>query len=152
MIFDNTSGSAVFSWDDLYVRSFSDAPLPIIVCVCRDQWEDAICEIMTQAPVLMLSPVPVTIPRLYSDLDIQVFKTYNSSRTLDSQIVAEFEFIKFHVCQTSWEKWRDLRLENNVHLFIWTNCGGLSKESLNSLFILRRGENAFPRLLPSTIV
>ena len=100
MIFDNTSGSAVFSWDDLYVRSFSDAPLPIIVCVCRDQWEDAICEIMTQAPVLMLSPVPVTIPRLYSDLDIQVFKTYNSSRTLDSQIVAEFEFIKFHVCQT----------------------------------------------------
>ena len=73
MIFDNTSGRAVFSWDDLYVRSFSDAPLPIIV-ICRDQWEDGISQIMAQAPVLMLSPVPVTILRLYPDLDIQVFK------------------------------------------------------------------------------
>ena len=63
--------AAVFSWDDLYVRSFSDAPLPIIV-ICRDQWEDSICQIMAQAPVLMLSPVPVTIIRLYPDLDIQV--------------------------------------------------------------------------------
>ena len=39
--------------------------------------------------------------------------------------------------------------QNNVHTY--TSCG-VKQESLNNLLILRRGENAFPRLLPSTIV
>ena len=80
MIFDNTSGRVVFSRDDLYVRSFSDVPLPIIV-ICLDQWENSIHQI-TQVLVLMLSPVPDTVPRLYLDLHQNLQSTiYNFSKS-----------------------------------------------------------------------
>ena len=80
MIFDNTSGRVVFSRDDLYVRSFSDVPLPIIV-ICPVQWENSIHQI-TQVLVLMLSPVPDTVPRLYLDLHQNLQSTiYNFSKS-----------------------------------------------------------------------
>ena len=52
-----------------------------------DQWEDSIHQI-TQAPVLMMSPVPVTVPRLYPDLDSN---TLASKLWFKSQMVVDFQ-------------------------------------------------------------